>query len=616
MESGLQARGRGSFGRGGEIALRIILGWIATLMLCSAVLTDAAHAQPAPQDEWYTYRHDIARTGVRPFAGNLSDPAKLHTLAVKWSFPGNPPPSCGPSATPATPPSAFTASPIVVHDTVFIGSSKGHFYALDAATGACKWQYPKPGDPPLLGNGPAWQQYGIGSSASYWDHGPNGAVIFGAQDPALGPYGSARLFALDAKTGAEVWKSEMVAEINGPNEGSLTELHQRIAYSSPLIYGGRAFVGISSFAGDKEDGHEVGRVIAVGLADANIDPGFSFYAVGRKTSPPGTVHGGGVWNSLAADSTAVYFTTGNTNLDPLHPQPEPQPNYGLSMIRVNKDSGSIVWWFQPVPFILDYDPDWAAGATVMSTSCGELIASVQKDGWSYAVDAANGSCRWQFPPVCPPVGDRASSPCKSAGYSKFDPHGPKLHVASGDIYYHRPGAAWNDVFIVTTGGENLVSNPSAGLTKLHALNACATNAKDLVRWIADIPLDSGPPTVTGGIVFVGTNTGHLIVLADPTHRSIPHENTCANQQYTNESDCTRAGFNMVPFLKPLASIAMPDGGKIGAVRREPVPARGRVFVATDAGHVYMLAASDEPPIPPALIFARGDGRRHRIAATA
>jgi hypothetical protein len=33
---------------------------------------------------------------------------------------------------------------------------------------------------------------------------------------------------------------------------------------------------------------------------------------------------------------------------------------------------------------------------------------------------------------------------------------------------------------------------------------------------------------------------------------------------------------------------MPDGGSLAAMRNEPVLAKGRVFVATGAGHVYML----------------------------
>src|SRR5262249_38733171 len=151
----------------------------------------------------------------------------------------------------------------------------------------------------------------------------------------------------------------------------------------------------------------------------------------------------------------------------------------------------------------------------------KLIASVVKDGWSYAVNAGNGtpaapSVLWQFPPTGFPF----------TGY---------VH---GDTDYKRPGAAWNDVLIIITGGESLAQDGvTAGYGKLHALNACATTEKDRVRWIADIPntseLDSslGAPTVTGGIVFVITDQGHLVVLGDPTVVP-PAGLRCSNTDYT------------------------------------------------------------------------------------
>jgi hypothetical protein len=77
----------------------------------------------------------------------------------------------------------------------------------------------------------------------------------------------------------------------------------------------------------------------------------------------------------------------------------------MSMVKIDKASGKINWAFKTVPFSSDCDSDWAAGATVMNTSCGRMIASVQKDGWSYAIEAANTpSCpltgqSWQFPPT-------------------------------------------------------------------------------------------------------------------------------------------------------------------------------------------------------------------------
>jgi outer membrane protein assembly factor BamB len=546
------------------------------------VVASGAHGQaPAPPPiyggvapfppiaaEWYAYRHNGLRTGAQPYASDLSNPAKVGTLAVKWGFPAT-----GPGV------GRFRASPIIVDDTVFVGSESGHFFALDAATGALKWQYPKPGDPPLyppVPNPSGQWNYGIQSSASYWYRGPkeDGGVIFGAQDPSLGPHGSARLFALNAKTGAVIWKSDPIAVINGTTPTSTTELHERIGFSSPLVLGDKAYIGI---ANNGDNPIQKGRVVAVDLATGHIDAGFHFRSVGTAASPPDT-RGGGVWNSPASDGAGVYFTTGNTREDAAGVQmPEPKPNHGLSMIRVNKVTGDLIWAFQPVPYHLDDDPDWAAGVTIMRTSCGELIASVQKDGWAYAVEAGNGTpgvlnVKWQFP---------------ATGF-------PFTQYTHGDDNYKRPGAAWNDVLIINTGGESLVHDGVVpGYTKLHALNACARDPKQFVRWIADIPntvggYAMGAPTVTGGIVFVGTNQGHLIVLADPS--VVPPTGwRCSNIDYTTAATCTAAGYVLVPVPKVLANVAMPDGGNIAGMRNEVALAKGRAFVATGNGHVYMLA---------------------------
>jgi outer membrane protein assembly factor BamB len=497
-----------------------------------------------------------------------------------------------------TPVGPFQASPIVVNDTVFVGNQNGYFYALDAATGTLKWQYPQASDPPLIGTDSTWSR-GFQSSASYWGEGR--AVIFGAQDPSLDRFGSSRLFALDEQTGKLIWKTRAIATINGdtsvnPGQGSiasLTELHQQISYSSPLIFNNKAYVGIHD---TRDDPIQLGRIIAVDLATHEVDSSFHFQAVGTPSSPP-IVHGGGIWNALAGDGSGVYFTTGNTRIpwcgvpytgpncpDPF--EPEPSPNYGLSMVRVDSGTGAVVWHFNAVDFAHDGDPDWAAGAAVMTTTdCGDLITSVQKDGWSYALDASTGKMLWQFPPTG--LGPRF------------------LQLEHGDDDYRRPGAAWNDVFIVRTGGENRETDGvSAGYNYLHALNVCAKTEEDRVRWIANIPnVAGGPdgrisystPTVTGGIVFYGTNQdptdmkGHLVVLGDPS--VVPTaESICSNVDYSSK-DCSTYGFVLVPHLRPLAVVAMPDGGSLAAIRNEPVVAKGRVFVATrlpNAGHVYML----------------------------
>jgi hypothetical protein len=210
---------------------------------------------------------------------------------------------------------------------------------------------------------------------------------------------------------------------------------------------------------------------------------------------------------------------------------------------------------------------------------------VQKDGWSYAVSAANGSMQWQFPPT-------------GLG-SSF------LNDVHGDDGYRQPGAAWNDVFIVRTGGAGLVEDGvTAGYGELHGLNACDGGS---IRWIAGNYLITagrnpgenalGAPTVTGGIVFIGTDLGYLQVLGDPS--VVPAFGyQCSNSKYFGQLDCTMAGYTMVAIPGLLASVPMPDGGDIAYLRKEAALANGQVFVATGNGHVYMLDTLNPAPPPP------------------
>ncbi len=553
----------------------------------------------AQAQDWPTFRHDNQRTGMQPIATNLSNPEEVKKLAVRWQFPGAPP-------SPAARLGPFSAAPIVVGDTVFIGNENGYFYAINGATGTLKWQYPPAVERPLLGADNQFL-YGIKSSAAYWDRQPHGAVIFPAQDPSVGPrgsdglpYGSARLFAVDAADGTLIWKSDVIAEINGVTDGSNTERHERIEHSPPLVLDNVVYVGIQSF----DNPTQIGRVVAVDIATGRRIPAstFEFQAVGTPASPPGTVRGGAVWNGPATDGDYIYFTTGNTSRDNGHPPltAEPKPNYGLSMVKIDKANGKMEWAYNAVPYSSDCDSDWAAGATVMNTSCGRLIASVQKDGWSYGIEAASTpSCpltghSWQFPPTT--KGCKFSeNTCPVGRDQDTAPH--------GDDDYRRPGAAWNDVFIVRTGGESLVQDHvTAGYSRLHALNACAETESSRVRWIADVPNSSrdapnsskkiwdygiGAPTVTGGIVFVGTVQGHVLAFADPSVAPAAGWR-CSNIDYRTASGCRAAGYTLVPIPQTLADVQVWDRGSLAAIRTEPVLANGRVFVATGNGHVYML----------------------------
>jgi outer membrane protein assembly factor BamB len=528
----------------------------------AAAFVASVTAARAADEDWEHYRHDTARTGEQQHFSALADPAKVPSLAIRWQWP----------PTPAGEGGMFYASPIVINGRVFIGSTSGRFYAIDAKTGSLLWTYPPPPQPPLIGSCgtvgdvQAFGAYGILSSASAHKH----TIIFGAPDPdpaVDAGLGSGRLYALDQMTGALVWKSDVVARVNGCNFGATGEQHERIAYSSPLVHRDRVYIGIHD-AGD--DPIQNGKLIALNADNGHIVPTFNFVATSAR--------GGGIWNAPTAEREDVLFTTGNTKDGVVS---EPVPNRGLSMIGVEANTGAIRWQFQPVPYELDDDPDWAAGVTLMPTTCGRIAASVMKDGWSYALDAHTGSCRWQFPDTVP-TADHCRFPASSA------------HV-HGDTDYKRPGAAWRDVLAIVTGGEALVAagGVNNGYGRLHGLNVCAASPKHRVRWIADVPHSGGngyslgAPTVTHGIFYIATDQGHVVAVADPA--VAPAAGVRCSQVLTPVATCTALGFSLVYAPAVLADVALTDGSDAAGLRNEPAIAGGRLFVATQGGHVYMLS---------------------------
>jgi outer membrane protein assembly factor BamB len=491
----------------------------------------------------------------QPRPSALSNPALVPGLHIEWQQ--------HPAGA-----SLFRGSPVLHEGKVYIGNGNGRFYALNAITGAIVWQYPPAAAPALTSQftcNPSSE--GIASSAVIARIHHADAVVFGAPDRSIGAgLGSGRLFALNADTGAEIWKSPEIARVTGTTPGSTTELHEQIGYSAPAELEGRFYIGVADHC---DNPIQNGHVVAVNVETGALDAGFGFSATNTR--------GGGVWNSIAALDAglndAIFVTTGNVRCWNGGCQGPPATNNGLALLRLNPKNGSIVWSFQPVPFNMDDDPDWAAGSTIMHTSCGTLVASVMKDGWSYAVNVGNPvpgppAMRWQFPSIHVPftMGDG---------------------TVHGDTDYNKPGAAWGDVFIVTTGGLNVTSPMGLqnSFSRLHALNACAPEP-NRIRWIKDIPGvfgggALGPPTVSRGVVYVGTNAGHLFAIADPL--VAPPAGVRCSQPDIPSALCAASGHTLVPDPAILANVTLS-----GAIHTEPVLAAGKVYVATDAGTVFML----------------------------
>jgi outer membrane protein assembly factor BamB len=131
-------------------------------------------------------------------------------------------------------------------------------------------------------------------------------VIFGAPDPSVGTaLGEGRLFALNAATGAVIWKSPVIARLTGTTSGSTSELHQQIGYSSPIVYDERIYIGVADHC---DNPIQKGRIVAVRLSDGSIDPAFTYCSTGTCSD---ATRGGGVWSGVAVWNDGVYATTGS-----------------------------------------------------------------------------------------------------------------------------------------------------------------------------------------------------------------------------------------------------------------------------------------------------------------
>jgi hypothetical protein len=147
------------------------------------------------------------------------------------------------------------------------------------------------------------------------------------------------------------------------------------------------------------------------------------------------------------------------------------------------------------------------------------------------------------------------------------------------------------VFFAMMGGKDVTANVLGGYRRIHALDVCAQD-RSRVRWITDIPGTSvvtdprqvtlSPPSVTGGIVYVGTDLGHLVVLADPA--VWPSPGLRCVREGLDLAQCQAQGLQLVPRPAELANIAI----GLGQIIAEPALAQGRVYVATTEGRVVML----------------------------
>src|SRR5215468_11030124 len=256
---------------GGDVRFRpsklvLSLTVLPTAAVAAVIATAAQPAAAAVGPNWTMYLNNATRTGFA--AGETAvTPSTASSMKLDWSAHAG---------------GSVSAEPVTANGNVYWGSWDGYEHS-SSTSGTQRWQR-------YLGTNTdsncTPKETGVASSATI------GTVKVGGTATSVDFVGGGNgyFYALNAATGAVIWKKQL---------GS-TPAH--FLWSSPLLHGGSVYEGVASFGDCPLVRGEMVQMSAATGAIQHI-----FYTV-----PSGCI-GAGVWGSATFDprSGNIYFGTGN-----------------------------------------------------------------------------------------------------------------------------------------------------------------------------------------------------------------------------------------------------------------------------------------------------------------
>ena len=470
--------------------------------------------------DWNGWGRDTANSRYQPRAGLSA--AELPRLKLKWAF--------------AYPGAMVWGQPTVVGGRVFVASTTGQVFSLDAASGCTIWTFEAAAPVrTALSIGPG---SGGGKTIAYF--GDTTGVVY----------------ALDAESGHELWRRKMdthpMARITG----------------APALYNGRLYVPVSSF---EEPAAAVasyhcctfrGSVAALDAATGAVV--WQTYTVPgapkpyrREGDPTGLFGpaGGAVWNTPTIDAKrgVLYVGTGNDYTDIDTPRTD-------AVLAIELKSGKVVWSRQLLP--LDH---WVAGCTtggrcpenagpdydinispilVTLKSGRQVLAAGQKSGFVYGLDPdARGKQLWKTKFGTGGIFGGIEWGMAAAGQAVFAPisdsltdagHPPQsglgaVDAATGKTLWWtpapKPACNWGEAGCKGAQSQAASAIPGVALSGSHDGHLRGYRISDgKVIWDFDTAakvtpvnaasaaggsLDAGGPTVSDGVLYVNSGYGQF-----------------------------------------------------------------------------------------------------------
>jgi quinoprotein glucose dehydrogenase len=305
-------------------------------------------------------------------------------------------------------PSWFEATPLMIHDTLYLSTPLNRAVALDARTGRRLWVYdpaPYRWAPPTSPHTSGYVHRGVAA----WTDGKSRRIFYASRW---------RLFALDAATGRPIptFGHGGQASIAEPGSDSL----QYLSTSPPVVFDDLVLAGSSFDDGVNVERGPRGQIVAFDARTGRVVWRFNLlpdaHEPGAETWEPGSLERMGqvnAWAPMSLDLARglLFVPVASPANDWYGGRRKGDNLYSGSLVALDARTGRLVWYYQTVRHGL-WDYDIAAtpvlAQMVQRGKTVDVVIGLGKTGYVYVLDRVTGRPMW-------PVRERWAPPSDVPG---------------------------------------------------------------------------------------------------------------------------------------------------------------------------------------------------------
>jgi outer membrane protein assembly factor BamB len=426
---------------------------------------------------------NATQTETRDVASEITE-SNVGELGVAWSEP-----IVGNGAY-----GGWATTPVVVEGVVYGQDLESNVYAIDYKTGKVLWikKYNSP------------------------NTGPDGVTV--SEGTVFGATAK-NAFALNAETGEQLWSKKL---IRNENEG---------IDMAPGINEGTVYV--STVPGNSNGFYKGNGKAILWAMDAKTGAvKWKWDEVENLWGNPKVNSGGGQWEPPAFDAEGnVYLNVANPAPFPGNPptgkpkepwgSSRPGPDkYTDSVVKLNKDTGKLEWYYQLTPHdIQDHDLNNAPVLTEGNEG-EQIVVSAGKGGIVFAVSAETGKKLWETPVGVHNGHDKDNLYAMRHEWNKLPKPGTPYNVEPGEFGGVESPLATNGkltYMAIVDWPTNLTTQSFETLGTATGELVAVNNATGEIAWDHKFPQAAyGAATVSNELVWTTTFDGKLWALNTET----------------------------------------------------------------------------------------------------